>query len=149
MNAKSPEDSRVLLAHIMTSTDTNLIGTVHGGVVMKLVDDAAAAAAARHSGGPAVTVSVDRMTFHEAALIGDLLNVEAVVANARRTSMDLYVQVSAERWDKPGGRRPVVDAFVTFVAVDHDGSPRPVPTLIVSTPEEEELRERAQARRVR
>ena len=144
---RTPENSRVLLAHIMTGNDTNLYGTVHGGVVMKLVDDAAGAAAARHAGGPAVTISVDKMTFHDPVLVGDLLNVDAVVANVGRTSMDLYVQVTAERWDEPGNRRPLVDAFLTFVAVDSSNRPRPVPSLVLETDEQRELQERAKARR--
>jgi 5-methyltetrahydropteroyltriglutamate--homocysteine methyltransferase len=86
-----------ILAGDMSEHDTNLYGTVHGGVVMKLADDAAAAAAARHAGGPAVTVSVDRMTFVAPARVGDLLTVRASVECAGRTSMDIGVQITAER----------------------------------------------------
>ena len=80
--SKTPDDSRVVLAHIMSDHDTNLYGTIHGGVMMKLIDDAAAAAAGRHADGPAVTVSVDRMTFLAPVRAGDLLSVEAGLERA-------------------------------------------------------------------
>ncbi|MEU1160234.1 acyl-CoA thioesterase, partial [Streptomyces sp. NPDC005921] len=64
---KPTSASRTTLSHIMTHNDTNLLGTVHGGVIMKLVDDAAGAVAGRHSGGPAVTASMDEMALGGAA----------------------------------------------------------------------------------
>ncbi|MEU0188198.1 acyl-CoA thioesterase, partial [Streptomyces sp. NPDC006207] len=123
---KTPADSAVTLAHIMSEHDTNLYGTVHGGVVMKLVDDAAAAAAARHASGPAVTVSVEGMAYLHPAHAGDLLTVHAVVEHAGRTSMDVGVRVTAERWDTPGPVTDVVTAHLVFVATGADGRPRPV-----------------------
>jgi uncharacterized protein (TIGR00369 family) len=147
---KTPAESQVTLAHIMSATDTNLYGTVHGGVVMKLVDDAAAAAAARHCGGPAVTASVDRMTFLNPAQVGDLLKVHAVVAHVGRTSLDIITTVTAERWNAPGEEREIVTAFLTFVAVDAAGKPRPVPRLTLAADIDErrnaEAREHRQAR---
>jgi len=65
---KPTSASRTTLSHIMTHNDTNLLGVVHGGVIMKLVDDAAGAVAGRHSGGPAGTASMDGMAFLEPAL---------------------------------------------------------------------------------
>ncbi|MFB7940219.1 acyl-CoA thioesterase [Streptomyces sp. NPDC127049] len=129
--AKTPDDSRVVLAHIMSEHDTNLYGTIHGGVMMKLIDDAAAAAAGRHADGPAVTVSVDRMTFLAPVRAGDLLSVEAGLERAGRTSMTVGVRVTAERWNSSGPATEVATAFLTFVAIDTDGSPRPVPALDV------------------
>ncbi len=126
---KAPADSRVVLAHIMSEHDTNLYGTIHGGVVMKLIDDAAAAAAGRHADGPAVTVSVDRMTFHAPVRAGDLLSAHAELARAGRTSMTVGVRVTAERWNAAGPVAEVATARLTFVAIDADGRPRPVPAL--------------------
>jgi len=133
--AKSPGDSRVTLAHIMSEHDTNLYGTVHGGVVMKLVDDAAAAAAGRHSDGPAVTVSVNRMTFLAPVRAGTLLTVRACLDRAGRTSMDVAVTVTAEPWNTSGPTVPVANAHLTFVAIDPGGAPRPVPVLVAGTEE--------------
>nr|WP_079154565.1 acyl-CoA thioesterase [Streptomyces subrutilus] len=118
----------------MSEHDTNLYGTIHGGVMMKLIDDAAAAAAGRHADGPAVTVSVDRMTFLAPVRAGDLLSVEAGLERAGRTSMTVGVRVTSERWNSSGPATEVATAFLTFVAVDADGSPRPVPALDVSLP---------------
>ncbi|MFE5797537.1 acyl-CoA thioesterase [Streptomyces sp. NPDC056503] len=132
--AKTPDDSRVLLAHIMSEHDTNLYGTIHGGVMMRLIDDAAAAAAGRHAGGPAVTVSVDRMTFLAPVRAGDLLSVEAGLERAGRTSMTVGVRVTAERWNHSGPATEVATAFLTFVAIDAAGDPRPVPALDVTLP---------------
>src|SRR5215203_3500405 len=84
--------SRTTLSHIMTGTDTNLLGTVHGGVIMKLVDDAAGAVAGRHSGGPAVTASMDEMVFLEPVRVGDLVHVKAQVNWTGRSSMEVGVR---------------------------------------------------------
>ncbi len=75
--------SRVTLSHIMTAQHTNLLGTVHGGVVMKLVDDAAGAVAGRHSEGPAVTGAMDEMAFLEPVRVGDLLHDTSPKASTR------------------------------------------------------------------
>ncbi|MFI9721126.1 acyl-CoA thioesterase [Streptomyces sp. NPDC052396] len=133
---KAPADSQVTLAHIMSEHDTNLYGTIHGGVIMKLIDDAAAAAAGRHAGGPAVTVSVDRMTFLTPVHAGDLLSVHASVEYAGRTSMDVGVRATAERWNASGPTAEVATARLTFVAIDEHGAPRPVPELRPVTAEE-------------
>ncbi|MCQ6552074.1 acyl-CoA thioesterase [Streptomyces sp. C10-9-1] len=127
---KAPADSRVTLATIMSEHDTNLYGTIHGGVVMKLIDDAAAASAGRHADGPAVTASVDRMTFLSPARAGDLLTVHAELERAGRTSMTVAVRVSAERWNATTTPpTEVATARLTFVAIDEQGRPRTVPGL--------------------
>ncbi|MFE7778841.1 acyl-CoA thioesterase [Streptomyces sp. NPDC057445] len=126
---KAPADSRVTLAHIMSEHDTNLYGTIHGGMVMKLIDDAAAAAAGRHADGPAVTVSVDRLTFISPVRAGDLLSVHAELERAGRTSMTVAVRVTPERWNASGPVAEVATGRLTFVAIDTDGRPRSVPAL--------------------
>ena len=93
--------------HDRTTTPTSS-GTVHGGVIMKLVDDAAGAVAGRHSGGPAVTASMDEMAFLEPVRVGDLVHVKAQVNWTGRSSMEVGVRVLAERWNEstpgPAGR---------------------------------------------
>ncbi|MFD4985635.1 acyl-CoA thioesterase [Streptomyces sp. NPDC058374] len=132
---KTPADSQVKLAHIMSEHDTNLYGTIHGGVVMKLIDDAAAAAAGRHADGPAVTVAVDRIAFLAPVRAGDLLNLHAALVRAGRTSMTVAVRVTAESWNTSGPTTEVATGRLTFVAVDDRGAPRPVAAL--ETPEEQ------------
>ncbi|MFJ7905415.1 acyl-CoA thioesterase [Kitasatospora sp. NPDC096204] len=128
--SRTPADSAVTLAHIMSDHDTNLYGSVHGGVMMKLIDDAAAAAAGRHAGVPAVTVSVREMSFLAPVRAGDLLTVRARVGRVGRTSMDVSVEVTSERWNLAGPVTRVATAELVFVAVDSDGRPHPVPELL-------------------
>lgn len=129
-DSKTPAESQVMLKHIMSEHDTNLYGTIHGGVVMKLIDDTAAASAGRHADGPAVTASVNRMTFLAPVRAGDLLSAEATLERAGRTSMDVAVRVTAERWNFSGPVTEVATARLTFVAIDAEGRPRSIPALV-------------------
>lgn len=129
--------ARVTLSRIMTAVDVNLYGTVHGGVLMKFVDDVAGAAAARHSGGTAVTAAIDEIVFAEPVRVGDLVHADAQVNWTGSSSMEVGVRVGAERWDTAGGERvTVATAYLVFVAVDAAGAPRPVPPVLPDTPDE-------------
>ncbi|MER7952947.1 acyl-CoA thioesterase [Streptomyces sp. NPDC096079] len=139
--------SRTTLSHIMTSHDTNLLGTVHGGVIMKLVDDAAGAVAGRHSGGPAVTASMDEMAFLEPVRVGDLLHVKAQVNWTGRSSMEVGVRVMAERWNESTPATQVGSAYLVFAAVDAEGKPRAVPQVIPETEQDKRRNQEAQIRR--
>ena len=143
---KPTSASRITLSHIMSAHDTNLLGTVHGGVVMKLVDDAAGAVAGRHSGGPAVTGAMDEMAFLEPVRVGDLLQVKAQVNWTGTTSMEIGVRVVAERWNESGPAKQVASAYLVFVAVDAEGKPRRVPPVV---PESERDRRRWQEAQIR
>jgi acyl-CoA hydrolase len=124
----------------MTVLDTNLLGSVHGGVVMKLVDDVAGVVASRHSGGAAVTASMDEMDFLSPVRVGDLVHAEAQVNWTGRTSMEVGVRVLAEPWNEAGVEPvQVATAYLVFVGVDGDGRPRPVPPVL---PENAEHRRR-------
>ncbi|HZG05651.1 MAG TPA: acyl-CoA thioesterase [Streptomyces sp.] len=139
--------SRTTLSRIMTGNDTNLLGTVHGGVIMKLVDDAAGAVAGRHSGGPAVTASMDEMVFLEPVRVGDLVHVKAQVNWTGRTSMEVGVRVMAERWNESTPATQVASAYLVFTAVDENGRPRPVPPVIPETERDKRRWQEAQIRR--
>ncbi|WP_436523497.1 acyl-CoA thioesterase [Actinoplanes sp. HUAS TT8] len=121
---------RVTLSKIMTAVDVNLYGTVHGGVLMKFVDDVAGAAAARHSGGTAVTAAIDEIVFLEPVRVGDLVHAYAQVNWTGKSSMEVGVRLEAERWDAVGPTIPVGTAYLVFVAVDVAGTPRPVPPVL-------------------
>jgi acyl-CoA hydrolase len=144
---KPTSASRITLSHIMSAHDTNLLGTVHGGVVMKLVDDAAGAVAGRHSGGPAVTGAMDEMIFLEPVRVGDLLAVKAQVNWTGRTSMEVGVRVVAERWNESGPAKQVASAYLVFVAVDVEGKPRHVPPVLPETDRDRRRWQEAQIRR--
>ncbi|MDK1475741.1 acyl-CoA thioesterase [Streptomyces sp. 549] len=139
--------SRTTLSHIMTHSDTNLLGTVHGGVIMKLVDDAAGAVAGRHSGGPAVTASMDEMVFLEPVRVGDLVHVKAQVNWTGRTSMEVGVRVLAERWNESTPATQVGTAYLVFAAVDEEGKPRSVPPVVPETERDRRRYQEAQIRR--
>ena len=123
--------SRVTLSRIMTAVDVNLYGTVHGGVLMKFVDDVAGAAAARHSGGTAVTAAIDEIVFVEPVRVGDLVHAYAQVNWTGTSSMEVGVKLAAERWDAVGATPiTVATAYLVFVAVDAAGHPRRVPPVL-------------------
>lgn len=115
----------------MTAQDVNLYGTVHGGVIMKFVDDAAGAAAARHCGFNAVTVAIDEIALLVPVRVGDLVHAKAQVNWTGKTSLEVGVTVLAERWNE-AGREPVnvATAYLVFVGVDAFGKPREVPQVI-------------------
>jgi uncharacterized protein (TIGR00369 family) len=132
----------------MEVTDANVAGNVHGGVIMRLVDTAAALAAIKHSGGLALTVGIDEMTFLEPVHIGEVLELRASVNDVGRTSMECGVRVDAHD-PLSGTVRHVNSAYLVFVAVDGDGRPRPVPSLVVETDAERGRQREAKLRRER
>ncbi|MBM2618988.1 acyl-CoA thioesterase [Actinoplanes sp. LDG1-06] len=139
MNEGRPTShSRVTLSRIMTAVDVNLYGTVHGGVLMKFVDDVAGAAAARHSGGTAVTAAIDEILFLEPVRVGDLVHAYAQVNWTGSTSMEVGVKLSAERWDVVAAEPlTVATAYLVFVAVDVAGHPRNVPPVVPENADDE------------
>lgn len=126
--------------------DANLAGLVHGGVVMKICDEAAGIAAIRHCGGRVVTAGVDRMTFVEPVNVGELLTCSATVNAAWRTSMEVGVRVEAED-PRTGRRRHTSTAYLTMVALDDQARPTPVPPLIAESEPEQRRQREAELRR--
>jgi acyl-CoA hydrolase len=146
MDSKLPSESSAVLVHLMGPSDANLLGTIHGGIVMKLVDEAAAIAALRHAHRPAVTVGVDRMTFLVPIRAGELVTFSATVNAAWRTSMEVGVRVEAEN-PRTGEVRHTSTAYVTMVALGDDGRPVPVPPLVPGTATEQRRGREAELRR--
>jgi acyl-CoA hydrolase len=114
----------------------NNLGHVFGGELLSMVDRAAAVASMRHSGGPCVTVSIDKVEFKEPIYTGELVVCTARVNFVGRTSMEIGVDVCAENL-RTGERRETNVCLLTFVAIDEDHRPRPVPPLHLESPEEE------------
>jgi uncharacterized protein (TIGR00369 family) len=143
LEPKHPADSAITLTQMMELGNANLLGNVHGGEIMKLIDTAAGLAATRHAGGPVVTVALDEMTFLEPVRVGNLVVVNAAVNDIGRTSMEVGVRVEAE--DIATGKRThTSSAYLVFVALDGQGRPRPVPPLVPQT--ETERRRQAEAK---
>ena len=146
MNPKPVGESSVVLAIPMEVGDANLMGNVHGGVIMRLVDNAAGYAAMKHCGGPVVTVAMDEMTFLEPVYLGDIVTVKAMVNEAFRTSMEVGVRVEAENI-RTGRRLHTSSAYLVYVALDGDGTPRQVPPVIAETEEQQRRQREATLRR--
>jgi acyl-CoA hydrolase len=150
--AKSPSEprpvsgSRSELIRWMSIQDANSAGFVHGGVVMRMCDEAAGIAAIRHSGCRVVTAGMDRMTFLNPVHVGELLRCVASVNAVWRTSMEVGVRVEAEN-AVTGEVRATSTAYLTMVAVDEGGKPMPVPPLEVEGPIEERRQREAETRR--
>jgi acyl-CoA hydrolase len=143
--AKHVEDSEVTLSVVMGPQDTNGLGNVHGGVIMKMVDEAGGFAAMRHARRPCVTVVMDSMTFIEPIRVGDLVTFSAALTYAGRTSMEVRVEVVAENPIEGRSRRSNT-AYLVFVALDNEGKPTPVPPLQLETEKQEQRAEEAKAR---
>jgi uncharacterized protein (TIGR00369 family) len=126
---KKVSASRVKLAQLMQPNHANSYGNVHGGWIMKLVDEVGALACMRHAANRVVTVAVDQMMFREPIHIGDLVILSAEVSYVGRTSMEAEVQVIAEN-PITGACTHTNTAYLVYVALGEDGSPVTVPALI-------------------
>ncbi len=133
---KTIAESRFTLSALMGPQDANTHGNVHGGVIMKMVDEAGALVAMRHARAPVVTVAIDSMTFMHPIRVGDLVLCNAELTFAGRTSMEVRVQVVAEH-PLEGTTALTNVAYLVYVALDQGGRPTPVPLLIFETPAEE------------
>jgi uncharacterized protein (TIGR00369 family) len=132
LKAKSIRASQISIAQLMQPEHANNLGNVHGGWIMKLVDEAGALACMRHAQRRVVTVAIDQMVFRQPIRIGDLVILNAEVTYAGRTSMEAEVQVTAEN-PITGERMHTNTAYLVYVALDESGQPAQVPPLIAET----------------
>ncbi|HVZ85750.1 MAG TPA: hotdog domain-containing protein [Polyangia bacterium] len=128
LERRTPRTSRVETAQLVLPGLTNVHGTIFGGILMQWIDIAAGIAAARHAGGPVVTASMDRLHFLDPVQLGEVVILQAQVNFAATTSMEVGVRVMCEN-QATFARRQTTRAYLTFVAVDEHGQPRPVPAL--------------------
>ena len=128
--------SRIQLAQMMMPEHANTHGDVHGGWIMKLVDEAGALASTRHAAHRTVTVAIDQMVFHHPIHIGDLVLFNAEVTFAGRTSMEVEVDVIAEN-PISGAQIHTNAAYLVYVAIDDQDKPTRVPPLLAENPEEQ------------
>ncbi len=124
----------------------NLLGNVHGGVILSLIDRVAAVAAIRHANGSCVTVAIDQVDFREPIHVSNLVIAHACVNYVGRTSLDIGVRVEAENI-VTGECRHTNSCYLTFVAIDEDQRPRPVAPVVPETDQEREWYEAARERR--
>ena len=144
--SQSPDESASEISELMMPGDVNNLGHVFGGVVLSMVDRAAAVTAMRHSRQPCVTVSINQVDFKEPIYTGEFVTCSARVHYVGRTSMEIGVRVVAEH-PITGRRRNTNDCFLTFVAIDENSRPTPVPGLKLVTDEDKERFEDGRRRR--
>jgi uncharacterized protein (TIGR00369 family) len=140
--------SRVTISQLMHPEHANLLGNVHGGWIMKLVDEAGALSCMRHAQKKVVTVAIDSMTFRQPIKLGDLVILNSEVTYTGRTSMEAAVEVNAEN-PITGERTHTNTAYLVYVALDDEGRPSIVPPVKAETEEEKQKMELAQARQER
>jgi acyl-CoA hydrolase len=146
LEAKLVRESQAEMVEVVLPNDANPLGSILGGKVMHLIDIAAAIAAYRHSRSYVVTASMDHVDFLHPVRIGELIVLKSSVNRAFHTSMEVGVKVFAENV-LTGERRHTSSAFVTFVAIDDQGKPKPIPPVIPETEEEKRRYEQAEVRR--
>ncbi len=146
MEGKRVKDSSVTMAQMMIPQDANPSGNVHGGVVVKIIDEAAGVVAARHARSNVVTASIDRMDFHNPVFVGDVLFFKTSLNLVGRTSMEIGVRVEAENLTTVDVRH-AASAYLTYVALDRNGKPREVPPLILETEDDHRRNREAVSRR--
>lgn len=142
MEGRSASVSRVEMSHLLLPNEANPLGTVHGGIIMRLVDEAGGVAAVRHAKRHCVTAEIDSMSFLAPARVGDLVILKASVNFVGTTSIETGVRVETENL-LTGRRTHISSAYIVYVALGDDGKPCRVPPLIPET--EEDRRRMAEA----
>lgn len=145
---KRSSDSASTLHQFMMPEHTNPGGSVHGGLIMKWMDEAGAIAAMRHAQRPVVTIAVDSLTFKSPVMVGQLLTLRARVTYVGRTSVEVAVSVHAEDPVK-GSTTHTNSAYLVYVALDDQRRPCPVPGLVLENDEQRKEWASGKARQAR
>lgn len=132
MKSKTPSQSATINTEMILPTDTNHLGNLFGGTLMKWVDITAAIAAQRHCGRVVVTASINHVSFDNPIRQNSIVTLEASVSRAFTSSMEVFVDVFLEN-PTTGAKTKCNEAILTFVAIDQNGSPLPVPPLVPET----------------
>jgi len=143
---KFAEESFVVMTELVLPNDTNTFGNLMGGRLMYWMDIAAALAAMKHCGAPVVTASVDNISFENPIRLGNVVHIQAKVSRAFNTSMEVHLNVWGEDALKQY-RYKSNEAYFTFVALDSNGKPIKVESLIAETEDEKKLFDGALRRR--
>lgn len=146
--ALTPIASECTMTQIVMPGHTNgAAGVLFGGVMVQWIDVCAGVAAIRHAGGAVVTASIDRLDFMVPVRVGDIVVLQARVNFAHKTSMEVGCRVYTED-PSTRSRRQTTKAYLTFVAIDHEGRPRPVQPLALESAEDERRHADARQRRL-
>ena len=146
MEARKSADSLTTMTELVLPNDTNLFGNLMGGRLMYWMDIAAALAAQKHCNAPCVTASVDNISFENPIKLGNVVHIEAKVSRTFNTSMEVHLKVWGEDLIQQFKYKSN-EAYYTFVALDPNRKPRPVPALIAEREEEKKMFDGALRRR--
>ncbi len=146
---KCVQDSSITISRVMLPQDANPAGIVHGGIIMKEIDNAAGVTAVRHTRKVCVTASIDRLDFHKPAFIGNLVTIKARINHTGTTSMEIGARVETEDL-MTGVKTHLASAYLTFVALDENNRPTKVPPLqLISDGDHRRYREAVARRKLR
>ena len=146
MEAKTAAASLIIMTEIVLPNDTNVFGNLMGGRLMYWMDIAAALSAQKHCNAAVVTASVDNISFENPIELGNVVHIEARLTRAFTTSMEVHLKIWGENLLRQFKYKSN-EAYYTFVALDTDRKPKPVPELIAETEEEKKLFDGALRRR--
>jgi acyl-CoA hydrolase len=143
----TPEETRCVMTQIVMPMHTNgVAGVMFGGIMMQWIDVCAGVAAMRHAGGAVLTASIDRLDFMSPVQVGEIVVLQAQVNYTSRTSMEVGCRVETEDM-RHRTRRYVTKAYLTFVAIDSNGRPRPIGPLVLTTEDDQRRHAEAETRR--
>jgi uncharacterized protein (TIGR00369 family) len=139
MTDKSVKHSQVIMSNVMLPQHANQAGNVHGGEIMKLIDSAAGVVAQRHARTNVVTARVDELEFHRPIRIGNVVTCYGKLTFVGNSSMEVYVNVTVEDVSIDEPAKTALTAYLTFVSLDENAKPQPVPSLELANEEERRL----------
>lgn len=146
-NITDTAQHQLTMSVLMTPNFANFNGNVHGGDLLRLLDQVAYACASRYSGEYVVTLSVDQVIFKESIHLGELVTFLASVNHVGRTSMEVGIRVEAQNIQNRTVRH-TNSCYFTMVAVNHDGKPIPVTPLNIETAEQQRRFDEAEQRKI-
>ena len=144
--SKKPSESEVIMTEIVLPNDTNALHNLRGGKILHWMDIASAIAAGKHTQSVVVTAAVDNVSFENPIKLGDVVTIKARVTRAFRTSLETYIEVEAENIPSKTRYR-CNTAYYTFVSLDSNGRPKPVPAVEPETEEDQKQYQDALHRR--
>lgn len=136
MNAKTIAYSRAVMSQVMLPNQANPAGNVHGGEIMKMMDNTAYVVARKHSRASIVTARVDELEFYHPIFVGQLVTCRAHLVFVGKSSMEVSVEVQVENLEVDEPPQTALTAYFTMVALDEKGRPQEVPRLLMETQEE-------------
>lgn len=136
VKSKTVEDTRVIYGNLMQPEHANIAGNVHGGEIMKMMDNAGGVVARRHARTNVVTARVDALEFHYPIRVGNFVTCLCEMSHVGTSSMEVMIKVMVENLKYEKESKVALTGYFTYVAIDSEGKPAPVPPLKLVTDEE-------------